>query len=407
MPKAKVLGRGSYGVVSRVSDREVVKTMNYVDDEYDCIAERNVRELEFLARVRDITHPNILKISSIELDCDKIKIKMPDGGINLHDEVLDTSFNDRIRNIPTILFQLISTLAWMERNNISHGDIKPANILFNNNKISLIDWGGINHDNNKRLNNVCTLQFVAPELMHSPYDQSILSDMFSVGALIRFMFFKEYDSVAMIKRVFKSGVSHFPLIDDIDKKSIGKKIFRKYVQEIHLINKCRDFLALDPDKRPLPSEVLEWEEFNEFRGTYVTPKDLVIEDNIDISDDSLNSFVREQIKWFADIIRNNKNLYTIYNNCVHLLRKYVDKLGKPYENAKFINTCIVLICTMLHTDINISKISRKVYPSYTIYSFSGQIWEIMKDLDFKLYYRGIDIDSRTMTKLLDNIIRSK
>jgi len=88
--------------------------------------------------------------------------------------------------------QCFDALAWLHKSGISHGDIKPANILVNSDlHVTLIDFGSIcfHHDDDTHMKPVrlkhqrCTLYYVSPEECISQ-TASPASDMWSIGVTL-------------------------------------------------------------------------------------------------------------------------------------------------------------------------------------------------------------------------------
>ena len=129
---------------------------------------------------------NLPLLDDIELDLSNnhVTMFMPYYGIPLHTWISKTSRKDRIKQLPSLVHSLADACNVLLENNITHTDIKPANILINNGRLTLIDFNiysvkGIDG----WVNGVGTWCYVAPEiLLHGkPSDTSMV---WSIGMVI-------------------------------------------------------------------------------------------------------------------------------------------------------------------------------------------------------------------------------
>jgi len=127
--KIKDLGKGAYGNVCKVKDEEgtefAVKKVayNYKEGVYPDI----IKEMDFLRRFQH--HPHVIEVCGYKWDTQVFAVLMEFGGMPLHKFIDEYRYQYRIEKMPEILWQLLSTLAYLHETGMCHRDIKPDNIL--------------------------------------------------------------------------------------------------------------------------------------------------------------------------------------------------------------------------------------------------------------------------------------
>ena len=113
-------------------------------------------------------------------------------------DLYTTTLNDYIKNtkvttnmIKCVVVQVVSALAYAQKNMIMHRDVKPQNILINNDKVALTDWGmatvivnnSMKYEEEKE---VQTLWYRCPEHLLNIRSElnNFTIDMWSVGIII-------------------------------------------------------------------------------------------------------------------------------------------------------------------------------------------------------------------------------
>lgn len=183
----ETLGSGSFATVYKVRSKKydqvfAAKVFHLLNSEDDQQALTYSNEVGLMEQVQ---HPNIINIYAhfkyktqfcIILEyCGRGSLKdmIDDGVVLQHFEYLN------------IINQILNALAYLHQNNITHGDIKPANILFDNYlRPKLGDFGFAQMNNDTRQLNrnfSCSPAFAAPEvLLRKPFDP-FKADMWSFG----------------------------------------------------------------------------------------------------------------------------------------------------------------------------------------------------------------------------------
>ena len=149
-----------------------------------------------------------------------------------------------INEIKKVLTQLNNTFKLMLKDNLIHRNLKPNNILISldkldNNIIKLSDYGS-----SKELKNTMSFAgtplIMAPEVIKDEKDLT-KSDLWSLGIVIYYMYFKEYPY---------NGKNEYTLLSDINS---GKKL--KSIDNQELNDLMKNLLKINPNER------LSWEEY--------------------------------------------------------------------------------------------------------------------------------------------------
>eukprot|EP01084_Bolivina_argentea_P026347 48988_1 len=162
------------------------------------------------------THPNICKLHETYEDRNYIYLILDflSGG-ELYAKIEELGELEEVE-AQRITKQILSAIKYMQDHMIAHLDLKPDNILFdNNNNVKLIDFGEAIIKNKQKINIKCGTPFyMAPEIIREiPYDP-FPADMWSIGVIIFCMLFgfvpfhaeEENEIFEKIKKGFKNKV---------------------------------------------------------------------------------------------------------------------------------------------------------------------------------------------------------
>ncbi|KAK1603396.1 hypothetical protein QYE76_059179 [Lolium multiflorum] len=187
------IGRGSYGVVCSAINQEtnekvaIKKINNVFDNRVDAL--RTLRELRLLRHLR---HENVLCLKDIMMPIHRRSFK----DVYLVSELMDFDLHQIIKSSQPLsndhfryfLFQLLRGLKYLHSAGILHRDLKPGNILVNENcDLKICDFGLARTNSTKgdqfMTEYVVTRWYRAPELLLwcDNYDTSI--DVWSVGCI--------------------------------------------------------------------------------------------------------------------------------------------------------------------------------------------------------------------------------
>ncbi len=138
------------------------------------------REFRLLASLR---HPNIISVLDYGFDDDR----HPFYTMEVLDEpltLLEAGEGQPLATQVDLLLQTLHALAYLHRRGVIHRDVKPSNVLVENRRVKLLDFGiselrGRTKGDSRVSGSV---PYLAPEvLQQQPFDQS--SDLYSVGVI--------------------------------------------------------------------------------------------------------------------------------------------------------------------------------------------------------------------------------
>lgn len=165
----KYIDGGSYGSVWAVEDQQLrkmaIKSQKYDGDE-DGIPGNLIRELAALAR---LSHPNIVNLEKVWHGKSESSVDMmlPYFAQDLNAWIRKMEWKVRLGSMEAVFEQLLDVLCAIHENDIQHLDIKSANILVQDDKVSLCDFGLCSLDSLDAFQNVtlCSANYRPPELL--------------------------------------------------------------------------------------------------------------------------------------------------------------------------------------------------------------------------------------------------
>jgi len=214
----KLIGNGSFGnVYSKgniiYKEFEIIK---YIENSNFFLIENNLREIIFYKIIKNkfISPPcNISFSQKISIKNNVSRIYLDNYGFTLNSlklYKLKDIFKDNYMSIFKSIFnQLFTTINLFLENNISHGDLKPGNILINYKsisdyfKVTIVDYGSVClwHKNYfKTSYQRCTIFYVSPEeLLNNVYSK--YNDIWSLG-IILFEFITDKNFIKTLLELF-------------------------------------------------------------------------------------------------------------------------------------------------------------------------------------------------------------
>ena len=170
------------------------------------------KEFRILSRLR---HPNIVSV----LDYGFTQKHYPFFTMEYmpHSQtILEAGIGKSTNTIVSLTIQMLQAMAYLHRYQIVHGDLKPENVLVQDEQVKLLDFGLsiIESETQGRLTG--TLNYMAPELFLKR-QVSVQSDLYALGAIVYQMIVGElpynpHDLVARTKSTLDlHGIANHPL----------------------------------------------------------------------------------------------------------------------------------------------------------------------------------------------------
>jgi serine/threonine protein kinase len=178
-------------IIKNKKQKNCVTKISLINKKETELNDASIKEINFLQNVdRDMAihcHLSILKRLDVCINCNLMATQMEDYGPDLEHWINKTRKKIRYESFPYLLFQMLMALCCIEKYIVSHGDIKPNNMLFNYKKkrAILIDFGAMWFDcMGKSSVFKSAYGYKAPETIindHKTSTYSIFSDLYSLG----------------------------------------------------------------------------------------------------------------------------------------------------------------------------------------------------------------------------------
>lgn len=283
----KVIGRGAFGVVSSARDPigDLVALKKIRED-----PTRKNREVEIMEMVKNT--PNVVSIKQSFRTVGKtpsdifLNIVMDYVSNNVHDFVLE--YRKKKEPVPIIYiklfsFQLFYGLHQLHKKRIVHRDIKPQNLLINddNGELKICDFGSAKKldPKEKNVSYIQSRYYRAPELIYGCQNYTTAIDIWSAGCVIAEMLligrpiFMGNSQTSQLYEIVKilgnpteedlMSFTHNLIIRMPQIKAIGLKNVLPTTTPKDLIILLNEIFSYTPKLRPTAKECLENEFFNE------------------------------------------------------------------------------------------------------------------------------------------------
>jgi serine/threonine protein kinase len=277
--------------------------------------------------------------------------------------------------------ELLLGLNVLHQNNFLHGDLKLANIMYNNTDLNvvLIDFGGIKTIDSIFYNKTCTLTYRCPEELNYEvnikdkfYKPSFQNDIWSLGIIFSEILF----SKSFIQNLYNTMINTIKFDKDIDNDAIieekflnwfinKKKVFNigQYAEEYKIIdvdnkiiNIINKMLSIDNINRYNTVNEVYYDLFNEnikdninndFKINYTYELNISSDDFI-----KLKKIRKNYYEWLLDFYTNDEilvilpltfNIADRFYSCT--LTKNIDIINKSINFD--INKIIMICCNLL------------------------------------------------------------
>jgi renal tumor antigen len=291
MHKYRLISKKGEGTFSEVLKAQSIKSGKHVaikcmKTHFDSIDQvNNLREIQALRRL--VGHPNIIKLHEVLYD-------EPTGRLALVFELMDMDLYAAIKGrrhylpeqkVKHYMYETCKAIDHMHRNGIFHRDVKPENLLLEDDVIKLADLGSCRgiYSRQPFTEYISTRWYRAPECLLTDGYYNFKMDLFAVGAVCfeivaLFPLFpgqNEMDQIQKIHNVlgtpspelltrkFKRNASHmdfnFP-----EKKGTGLERLIPHA-DAELVELMRKLIRYDPDDRILARQALKDPYFRDLR----------------------------------------------------------------------------------------------------------------------------------------------
>ena len=187
----KNISKGSFSKCNLYSLNNTHYAIKKNIENEECIITSDLKELYCLSILNK--HPYIIKIHEVFFDNKNIfNLVYNYYPITLRQFITNKSFTKRLDFFTSFCSQLLSAVHYIHINDIIHTDLKTDNILIDNYKIKVIDFGSsIIETITKKDPNVSTYTIRAPEIYKYDCTYSNKIDIWSTGVLIYNYYYNE------------------------------------------------------------------------------------------------------------------------------------------------------------------------------------------------------------------------
>lgn len=189
--KIEKLGEGTYGTVYKALDKETgrivaLKRMVPMNDD-EGIPATTIREIMLLKELR---HPNIVRLYDVLFRIPKLTLVFEFCDCDLK-QLMETRPNKMLNaqtEVVSFMFQMLNGLNYMHARSVVHRDIKPQNLLVNNNatelKVADLGLGRVEGIPVKKYtHDAVTLWYRSPDIIMGSVNYGLPCDMWSVGCV--------------------------------------------------------------------------------------------------------------------------------------------------------------------------------------------------------------------------------
>lgn len=348
--KIERIGGGVHGYVYKaMKDNKIfaVKQMSIIED--GDIVDTTVIETSVL---NSLNHNSIIKIEECVVMNNNVYMIMPYRGICLDKRVFNPS------QARSMIYQLLSALKHMQDQHIIHRDIKPDNIVMDDNTPIIIDFGLASQNGVDTTNtNVVTILWRTPELFvgRERYDNRI--DVWSLGVVMfniltgRNLFRYNGDDTEYFYRVISSynnreeWCKKYNIIESITCQSLDDLLSVVGDKEAAMI---KYMIPLDYNDIPQPLDCLRHEYFDMPIPEIISldlPYPYPFVSNMEKEDR------RELMKWLLSLTRSRRlGRYTFVSTII-LFDRYMKFLlpDRSLEPSKY--QIVMTACFLLSSQI--------------------------------------------------------
>jgi protein kinase len=184
-----ILGNGAFGTVTRCKDKETgeivaIKKMKQRYASFDeCLQLKEVKSL------RKIKHPNVVKLLQVFRENECLHLVFELLGKSLLKTITDHGPHSE-EDVKGIMFQILTGLAGVHRQGFFHRDLKPDNLLWQDQTLKIADFGLAREIRSRPpFTEYCgTRWYRAPEIILRSEFYNSPVDIWSAGAIMAELF---------------------------------------------------------------------------------------------------------------------------------------------------------------------------------------------------------------------------
>lgn len=218
----RLLGEGTFGRVGLTENGETGEKAVAKYMKLDKCRFKHGEPVEFQV-MNLVDHPSICKAVEWYLSSERVVVIMPyNGGIDLKTLQGDGTFSEDF--IKEIAIKLVAPIQCLHEYGLVHQDIKPRNILYNEEtgEVTLIDFGLAKSYDKTRNRFICTggsVGFAPPELESKLRVRGPEVDMHSFGATLFYMYYGVYhdDTVDNLTSAYDQRITPYRFKTFLDK----------------------------------------------------------------------------------------------------------------------------------------------------------------------------------------------
>ena len=180
--RIEIIGEGGYGRIYKAKDSETGQLVALKKQSYkQALPERILMEIMALQQLQ---HENIVQLIDTVTKNDRVYLVLELFGSDLHQYMSLATLEEPL--IQSYLFQLLSGLQYCHESGYLHRDLKPQNLLIDNDGLlKICDLGlACQRSAQPKTRLVCTLYYRAPELLLGAQSYDTAIDLWSVGCIL-------------------------------------------------------------------------------------------------------------------------------------------------------------------------------------------------------------------------------
>ncbi len=222
--------RGGFGIVYRCKDENgQVFACKVLENKTDMGIKRFEREVRLLSR---LNHPNVMKVITYNISNENKFYIMPLYTCSLR-QIIPTIVGNAYAHY-CVLNAILNGIAYLHSEGVVHRDLKPDNILYNNeNDIVITDFGlGIQYDSDSTTLtqgiNCGTMRYCSPEQWSDMHTVDHRTDIYAIGMIIE-------DIVTNFNKIPNQDTTIRYIIDKCSKKDRNDR-FNKIEEIKHILD---------------------------------------------------------------------------------------------------------------------------------------------------------------------------